>query len=68
MSICNPYGYCPLHKIWSCEGRPDPETKFNVHMAALEVALARLEKYRHGRCGIYKTEDKVYYICEKKSA
>lgn len=35
------------------------------HLAAFDRALSILDKYNHGRCDIYHTGDKVYFICTK---
>jgi hypothetical protein len=35
------------------------------HLAAFDQAMRLLNKYNHGRCDIYRTEDMVYFICKK---
>ena len=35
------------------------------HLAAFDRAMGLLNKYNHGRCDIYRTEDMVYFICKK---
>jgi hypothetical protein len=37
------------------------------NMDAFDQAMSRLKKYNHGRCDIYHTGDKVYFICKKPS-
>lgn len=35
------------------------------HLATFDRAIQILDKYDHGRCHIYRTKDKVYFICKK---
>ena len=49
------------HKSELCEQEDVQEH----HLAAFDQAIKVLDKYNHGRCDIYHTGYKVYFVCKK---
>ena len=61
---CIENGYCIIHNSWLC-GHKAYTAEFKNHMEAFDKAILLLNKYNHGRCDIYHTGGKVFFICKK---
>jgi hypothetical protein len=47
------------------KNKKEQQEESEAHLKAFDQAMTILNKHNHGRCDVYHTEDKVYFVCKK---